>query len=106
MPTPLGDRIKVLRTRQKLTLEKLASEVGSSKSYMWEIENKDVARPSAEKLQQIAVALGTTTNYLLAADDISEEDAADRAFYELYRTMKANDKAKLQKLLKILREDD
>ena len=42
---------------------------------MWEIRNKDVARPSAEKLHQIAVALGTTAEYLLSADEVTEAEA-------------------------------
>ena len=50
MPTPLGERVREIRQKRGLTLEALADRVGSSKSYMWEIENKDVARPSAEKL--------------------------------------------------------
>jgi transcriptional regulator with XRE-family HTH domain len=102
VPTPLGDRVRELRRKKGLTLEALAERVGSSKSYMWEIENKDVARPSAEKLHQIAVALDTTTDYLIAAEDVTEADAADRAFFRDYRRMPPKSKQKLREMLKIL----
>ena len=58
MPSKLGVKINELRRQKGLTLEQLAQSTDSSKSYMWEIENKEVARPSAEKLDRIAEALG------------------------------------------------
>ena len=106
MPSPLGDRVRELRRKKGLTLEALAERVGSSKSYMWEIENKDVARPSAEKLHQIAVALGTTTDYLIAADDVTEVTAEDEAFFRQYRKMDTTGKKKLREMLKILDDKD
>ena len=48
--------IRELRLKHGLTLEGLGAKIDSSKSYVWEIENKDVARPSAEKLSLIAAA--------------------------------------------------
>jgi len=106
VPTPLGDRVRELRQKRGLTLEALADRVGSSKSYMWEIENKDVARPSAEKLHQIAVALETTTDYLLAAEEVTEANADDAAFFRKYRKMKPRSKERLREMLKILDDED
>ena len=105
MPTPVGERIRQQRLKKGLTLEQLAREIGSSKSYMWELENKDVARPSAEKLQAIARALGTTMDYLLAAEDVTGADATDTDFYRKYRGMPDNTKKKLQRMLELLDED-
>ena len=45
---PLGDRIRNLRKEKGLTLDQLAEQSGSSKSYIWELENKSPPRPSAE----------------------------------------------------------
>ncbi len=36
----------------RLTLDLLAEMTGSSKSYIWEIENKNPPRPSAEKIDR------------------------------------------------------
>jgi DNA-binding XRE family transcriptional regulator len=38
---PLGDKIRALRKEKKLSLEQLAELTDSSKSYIWELENKD-----------------------------------------------------------------
>ena len=72
----------------------------------WEIENKDVARPSAEKLAQIAAALETTADYLLEGDGAKEEDeATDLAFYRKYKKLDAPVKERLRKMLDILDDD-
>jgi len=106
MPTPLGERVREIRMKRGLTLEALAAQVGSSKSYMWEIENKGVARPSAEKLHQIAVALGTTVEYLLSDGEVTESEAADLAFFRKYQSMKPRGKAQLREMLRILDDED
>lgn len=106
MPTPLGNRIRDLRRKHGLTLEALAAKIGSSKSYVWEIENKDVARPSAEKLSLIATALETTTDYLLGAEAVTEVDATDAAFFRRYKEMDPKAKEKLREMLKILDDKD
>ena len=106
MPTPLGERVREVRLKQGLTLEALAEQVGSSKSYMWEIENKDVARPSAEKLHKIAVALDTTAEYLLSADKVTEAEAADLAFFRKYQNMRPRGKEQLREMLKILDDEN
>ena len=50
MATPLGDKIRNLRKKQGYTLDKLAELAESSKSYIWELENNDPPRPSADKI--------------------------------------------------------
>ena len=107
MATALGDKIRGLRKERKLTLDKLAELTGSSKSYIWELENKAPPRPSAEKLSRIADELGVTIEYLLDAEGaVSEEDAEDAAFYRKYRRMDPNTKAKLRSLVDIWDEDE
>ena len=54
MPSPLGDKIRALRKQKKLSLEQLAELTDSSKSYIWELENKDDPKPSADKIGKIA----------------------------------------------------
>ena len=64
----IRDRIKSLRKKEKLTLDQLAVQAGLSKSYLWELENKEVPRPSGEKLAGLAKALNVTVDYLLGGD--------------------------------------
>lgn len=107
MPTPLGNRVRELRRKRGLTLEGLAAKIESSKSYVWEIENKDVARPSAEKLSLIAAALETTTDYLLGAEAVTGgETLTDAAFFRRYQEMDPKSQEKLREMLKILDDKD
>lgn len=85
MEQNFGTRIKALRTKAKLTLDQLAKLTGSSKSYIWELENKNPPRPSAEKMAEIARALQVTTDYLLGNED--EDVAEDKAFFRKYSKM-------------------
>lgn len=107
MPSLLGVKIKELRRGKGLTLEQLAQATESSKSYMWEIENKDVARPSAEKLERIADVLGVTAAFLIdASQSEPTEEVADTAFYRKYQKLEAPEKALLRRILNTLKDED
>ena len=106
MPSLLGVKIKELRRGKGLTLEQLAQAADSSKSYMWEIENKDVARPSAEKLERIAEVLGVTAAFLIDASQTEPtEDVADTAFYRKYQKLEPAEKAQLKRILDALKDE-
>jgi transcriptional regulator with XRE-family HTH domain len=103
----LGDKIRRLRKEKKLTLDKLAELTGSSKSYIWELENKNPPRPSAEKLAKIAEQPGTTIEYLLDEEEaLSKEDAADARFYRDYKKMDTATKAKIRQMVKLWGGDE
>ncbi len=104
----LGDKIRRLRKEKGLTLEGLAAATGSSKSYIWELENRDSApRPSAEKLFKIADVLGTTVELLLdESGKLHEEDAVDAHFYRKYREMQPETKARIRRMIDIWDDDE
>ena len=107
MTNALGDKVRELRKKKGMTLEELANEIGSGKSYIWELENKGVKRPSAEKLNEIARVLGVTPEYL--TDDSAqmvEADAIDQAFFRKYQRMPSETKEKIRKTIDLLWEDD
>lgn len=107
MSTALGEKIRRLRKQKGFTLDKLAELSGSSKSYVWELENKNPPRPSAEKLARVAESLDTTLEYLLDEEDnVTEGDAADARFYRQYRRMDPETKAKIRRTIKLWREDE
>lgn len=106
MANILGEKIRKLRKEKGLTLDKLAELTGSSKSYIWELENKNPPRPSADKLGKIAEQLETTMEFLLdEGEALSQEDAADARFYRQYRKMDPATKAKVRQIIKLWDED-
>lgn len=102
MQITFGDRIKERRKAQGMTLEQLAQATGSSKSYIWELENKNPPRPSAEKLSAIAKALNVTVDWLLGADEQTLDEAEDKAFYRAYSDLPTETRLKLRQMAKIL----
>ncbi len=102
---PLGDRIRNLRKEKGLTLDQLAEQSGSSNSYIWELENKNPPRPSAEKLAKIADKLGTTIEFLLQGET-SQEEAADAHFYRSYQKMDEPTKAKIRRMVELWGDDE
>lgn len=102
MPVTFGERIKELRMARGLTLDQLAQATRSSKSYVWELENKNPPRPSAEKLSAIAAELGVTVDYLLGADDQTLDAAEDKAFFRTYSSMPVETRQQLREMAKIL----
>jgi len=106
MTTRMGDRIRELRKRAGFTLERLAQASDSSKSYIWELENKNPPRPSAEKLAKIAMALDTTVDDLIGTDMPDEEiSTEDKVFFRKYQGLSAEDKKKMRKMLDLWDDD-
>ena len=97
----LGQKVKILRKRDGLTLEKLAQEIESTKSYVWELENKDSIRPSADKVFKLADALGVTAEYLVDDTGILEPTAnvKDAAFINKFKKLDEKDKETLKKFI-------
>ena len=106
MTTALGEKIKKLRKEKGLTLEQLADRADSSKSYIWELENKNPPRPSAEKLSKIAAELGVTIEYLLdQGHKVTEADATDEMFFRKYRQMDPGVKKKIRKMIDLWEDE-
>ena len=98
-----GEKIRQLRKKHGLTLDQLAEKTGSSKSYIWELENKDPPRPSAEKIGKIAGALGVTSDYIMDDKDLSTpESATDLAFFRKYKTMDDPTKEKIRQIVDLI----
>jgi transcriptional regulator with XRE-family HTH domain len=102
----LGEKIRERRKKKGYTLEKLAELSNSSKSYIWELENKNPPRPSADKIAKIASALGLTSDYLVDEDEsIPAADAVDQAFFRKYRKMDSNTKERIRRMVELWGDD-
>ncbi len=69
----IGQRIKQLRIARGLTLQELAEKAKMSAGYLSEIERGGSAL-SGEKLEAIAVSLGTSVDYLLTGTGAPDEE--------------------------------
>lgn len=107
MSSLLGNKIRELRKQKGLSLDGLAKATDSSKSYIWELENREGAKPSAEKITKIAAALNVTTEFLLHDPNLApDEVVADQAFFRKYQKMDIDTKNRLRKILDAWDDDE
>jgi len=110
----LGDKVKLLRTKMKITQQKLALTIDVSQSTIGMIEGNKQGT-SNDNLLKLASALNTTVDYLLSDsieeleindkindknnDDISEDDDIRR----IERARRKMDPKNKEKMMKVLR---
>jgi transcriptional regulator with XRE-family HTH domain len=80
-------------------LDDLARLSGSSKSYLWELENRDTRKPSAEKLTKIAEVLQVTTGYLLDEKAKMNEPQVKEAFFRKFSRLDEEDKKRIEDII-------
>lgn len=68
----LGNKIKMLREQQGMTLEELGSKVGVGKSTIRKWEVGMIANMRRDNLQKLANALGVNPNYLMGYNEESQ----------------------------------
>lgn len=72
MTIGFGARIRELREAHNFTLRQLAERIGSSKAYVWQLENRDHPNPSANIVLDIARVFNVSPYYLIN-DNMSED---------------------------------
>lgn len=107
MSEKFGQKLREARTSRSLTLEGLAEVIGSSKAYIWQLENKKNAKPSAELLLKIANYFGESPDYFL--DDSScepTEGQLEDAFFRKFQSLSLSDKLTIQRIASKFENDD
>ena len=95
----MREKLRALRQEKGLSLDELARLSDSSKSYLWELENRDARKPSAEKLQRIADILGVTTDYLLDDNATMDDAQIKEAFFRKFNRLEDDDKKRIQDMI-------
>lgn len=100
MSEKFGEKLRKARTARKQTLEELATAIGSSKAYVWQLENKKNAKPSAELLLKIANFLGESPDFFLD-DELEErsERQLEDAFFRKFRSLSEEDKRYIDRIV-------
>jgi transcriptional regulator with XRE-family HTH domain len=106
MANRLGEKLHKLRKDNGFTLDTLAEKSGLSKSYLWELENRESQRPSAEKLTALANVFGVSATFFIE-DDVRtpQERHRDEGFYRDYQRLDADAKEQLHKILRTFKKN-
>lgn len=105
MTTRLADKLRAQRGAKGLSLDGLARQAGLSKSYLWELENREGTKPSVEKLQAVAAVLDVDVAFFLD-DSVEElsEDYRDKQFFRNYSKLDEPSKERLRNILDALKK--
>lgn len=68
-PAFCGHRVRALRHQRNLTAEQLAHSAGITLRHLWRLERNDRPKVWGTTVARLALALGTTTDYLLGLMD-------------------------------------
>ncbi len=97
--TDIGNKIKKQRETLGYSLDRLAELAETSKSYIWELENRDSAKPSVDKLTKIAAALKVTVEYLLSKEKIPDNDVLLEAFFRKFTRLDPDVQEKIKDIV-------
>ena len=106
MSETFQDNLQKLRNKAGLTLEELAEKIGSTKSYVWELENKPKIRPSAELVYKLSKALSTTVGVLMGEKEQDQMPEKDQVFFRNYQELNSDTKKRLARIMDVLMEED
>lgn len=100
MSQKFGEKLRKARTDRHQTLEQLAEAIGSSKAYVWQLENKKNAKPSAELLLKIANYLGESPDFFLDDGLIERsENQVEDAFFRKFQRLSDDDKRYIDRVV-------
>lgn len=107
MSEKFGEKLRKIRTSKNMTQEELATVLGSSKAYVWQLENKKNAKPSAELLLKIANHFGESPEFFL---DDTQDEPSDRqvedAFFRKFHKLSENDKRTIERIVSGFDDED
>ena len=66
-----GHRVRALRHQRNLTSEQLAYRAGITLRHLWRLERNDRPKSWGVTVARLALALGTSTDYLLGLTDVA-----------------------------------
>ena len=85
----LAAKLKKLRSRENISLQKVADAVGASKAHIWELETGKSKNPSAELLERLADIFEVSVSSLIGEDPRAPNEAPE--LVAMFRNLKKLD---------------
>ena len=107
MTTKLGNKLRELRRQRHLSLDALATAANMSKSYLWQLENREAPNPTADKIAAIAAVFELPSTYFIDDTiDAPQETHLDHAFFRGYSKLNPESKQQLHRIMQTFLEPD
>lgn len=102
----IGQKIKLLRLKENMTLEELGNKIGVGKSTVRKWENGIIINMRMDKISLIADALHTTPAYIMGLDDTFPDNihAKGKELEELETLYLSLNEVGKQKVLDIIKD--
>jgi len=102
----IGERIELRRTQMKMSRQDLANILSTDAKQVWRYETGRNS-PTAEVIKSIALALGTTSDWLLGlSDELNphyEESSLSYSEHELLKLYRAKSTSKQENIISMVR---
>lgn len=98
-PISLGTKIRYHRKAKGFSLDTLATLSGTSKSYLWEIENRERLNPSGELVAKIAKPLGLTVDFLLSHNPEPGDEVQKEVLYRNFKNLTLPDQRRILQII-------
>ena len=102
----IGETLKKLRAEKKVSLQKVADAVGTSKPYIWELESGKVQNPGADILYKLAEYYGCSVDHLVSKHGETDIKSPEIAFFREFNSLSSQDQALIKNIIKQLKEKD
>jgi transcriptional regulator with XRE-family HTH domain len=101
----LGSKLRELRIKKNQSLQDVASAIGVSKAYVWQLERDEDGNPSLDVLKKIADHFATSVAVLAGE---STELTADSQLMRMFRNLSEltpGDRAVIEDVMKTLKKN-
>jgi transcriptional regulator with XRE-family HTH domain len=92
----LGEKIKIFRTRKKMSLQDVADAVGASKAHIWELETGRARNPTIDLVTKLATCFGVGVADLVGENPEAEGEKPE--LVAMFRDLKGLNEKDLQTL--------
>jgi transcriptional regulator with XRE-family HTH domain len=101
----LSDKLKVLRTRTRKSLQDVADEVGASKAHIWDLETGRAKNPSIELLTKLAKCFDVSVAELIGEHPQGQDEQPELvAMYRELKELSEEDRKAIQTMMDHLRK--
>lgn len=108
----LAEKITALREKRGWNMSKLAKISDIPQPTIWRLEKGFISEPRTRILQQLAEALGVSTDYLLreedtmSFDELLRNDELGRAVFRGYETLNSQSREQVESFVRWLMEEE